>query len=146
MINHQIPIIQYLINPPPKVEQRKRPANRDCCLCGDRMYYYPELSTPKAPNEFRIMTYYCPNCTEDSDFPLIVKMQISEVPNPLRIVNLEIKHTKRKLEALKRCQRTRKRLAKKIEKEANEELEAGNLQRAEQIRKNMISNKHLSVG
>ena len=48
---------------------RTKRANRYCVDCGSRLVYYPRLSNPKAPNDYRVLVYACPDCSSDFDRP-----------------------------------------------------------------------------
>lgn len=65
---------------------------RYCVDCGSRLVYYPNLSNPKAPNEYRLLVYACPNCTKDFDKPtlLAIKREKSDGPlDTIRVIILE---------------------------------------------------------
>jgi len=59
--------------------------------------YYPRLSNPKAPNEFRILVYACPDCTVDFEKPKMFSIKRSQVEEPLETVEIEITQSQKKL-------------------------------------------------
>jgi len=69
---------------------KKSKVNRYCIDCSARLVYYPTLSNPKAPNEYRIMVYGCPDCTKDFDKPKLFAIQRNNVEDPLETVNVKI--------------------------------------------------------
>lgn len=72
-----------------------RRTNRYCIDCGARLVYYPRLSNPKAPNEYRILVYACPDCTESYEKPVLLSVQRNKVDDPLRTVSLTITQSKK---------------------------------------------------
>ena len=62
---------------------RTKRANRYCVDCGSRLVYYPRLSNPKAPNEYRVLVYACPDCSNDFDRPKMFSIKRNQVENPL---------------------------------------------------------------
>ena len=70
---------------------RTKRANRYCVDCGSRLVYYPRLSNPKAPNEYRVLVYACPDCSNDFDRPKMFSIKRNQVENPLETVEIEIK-------------------------------------------------------
>ena len=64
--------------------------NKYCIDCGARLVYYPRLSNPKAPNEFRIMVYGCMSCTKDDDKPKMLSLKRNQVDDPLSTVEVEV--------------------------------------------------------
>jgi hypothetical protein len=119
MIDCQIPLIQFSVNEPQKKKKIAK-VNKYCMDCGARLTYWAALSNPKAPNQHRVLTYSCVECTEISDIPHLIRVQRTETNDPIRIVNLEIKHAKKKLEVkvIPSSPKNRKKLAKKIKDEA----------------------------
>ena len=71
--------------------------NRYCVDCGSRLVYYPRLSNPKAPNEFRVLVYACPDCTIDFEKPKMFSIKRSQVEEPLETVEIEITQSQKKL-------------------------------------------------
>ncbi len=63
---------------------------RYCIDCGDQLVYYPQLSTPKSPNEFRVLTYACPKCTISFETPKLIMVQRTQSDDPLKAVRLQI--------------------------------------------------------
>jgi len=59
--------------------------------------YYPRLSNPKAPNEFRVLVYACPDCTIDFEKPKMFSIKRSQVEEPLETVEIEITQSQKKL-------------------------------------------------
>jgi len=59
--------------------------------------YYPRLSNPKAPNEFRVLVYACPDCTTDFEKPKMFSIKRSQVEEPLETVEIEITQSQKKL-------------------------------------------------
>jgi hypothetical protein len=59
--------------------------------------YYPRLSNPKAPNEFRVLVYACPDCTVDFEKPKMFSIKRSQVEEPLETVEIEITQSQKKL-------------------------------------------------
>ena len=76
------------------------------------------------------------NCTEDSDKPHLIRVSRNEVQDPLKVVNIEIKHAKKKFKPRALSPKTRKKLEKKYDEEIKAELDSGNIERAEKL-KNM---------
>ena len=64
--------------------------NRYCVDCGARLVYYPRLSNPKAPNEFRVLVYACPDCTKSFEKPTLFSIKRNKVDDPLRTIEVEI--------------------------------------------------------
>lgn len=58
--------------------------------CGGRLVYYPTLSNPKATNEYRILTYACPDCTKDFNKPKMITVQRNFDNDPIEAVRVEI--------------------------------------------------------
>ena len=75
---------------------RKKRVNRYCIDCGSRLIYYARLSNPKALNEYRVLVYGCPDCSEDFEKPKLfsIKRNISE--EPLETVEIEITQLRKK--------------------------------------------------
>lgn len=69
---------------------RTRRANRYCVDCGARLVYYARLSNPKAPNEYRVLVYACPDCTKDFEKPKMFSIRRNRVEDPLEAVEIEI--------------------------------------------------------
>lgn len=78
---------------------RTKRVNRYCPDCGGRLVYYPRLSNPKAPNEFRILVYACPDCTKDFEVPKIISIKRTNESDPIEAVEIEIKENRSMLEA-----------------------------------------------
>ena len=76
---------------------RTKSTNRYCVDCGSRLVYYPRLSNPKAPNEFRVLVYACPDCTVDFEKPKMFSIKRSQVEEPLETVEIEITQSQKKL-------------------------------------------------
>ena len=81
----------------PQWPETKR-ANRYCVDCGSRLVYYPRLSNPKAPNEYRTLVYACPDCSNDFDKPKMFSIKRNIVENPLETVEIEIKQIQKQLQ------------------------------------------------
>jgi DNA-directed RNA polymerase subunit RPC12/RpoP len=77
---------------------RTKRANRYCVDCGSRLVYYPRLSNPKAPNEYRVLVYACPDCSNDFDKPKMFSIKRNQVENPLETVEIEIKQVQKQLQ------------------------------------------------
>ena len=77
---------------------RIRRTNRYCVDCGARLVYYPRLSNPKAPNEYRVLVYACPDCSDDFDKPKMFSIQRNIVDEPLETVGIEIKQIQKQLQ------------------------------------------------
>lgn len=69
---------------------RTKRVNRYCVDCGARLVYYPRLSNPKAPNEYRILVYACPDCTDDFEKPKMISIRRSQAEDPLEAVEVSI--------------------------------------------------------
>ena len=54
------------------------------------LVYYPRLSNPKAPNEYRVLVYACPDCTDDFDRPKMFSIRRNKSEDPLDTVEVEI--------------------------------------------------------
>ncbi|WP_101478101.1 hypothetical protein [Candidatus Nitrosotalea bavarica] len=76
---------------------RTRRANRYCVDCGGRLVYYPRLSNPKAPNEYRVLVYACPDCTKDFDKPKMFSIKRNVVDEPIETVEIEIVQAREKI-------------------------------------------------
>ena len=76
---------------------RTKRTNRYCVDCGSRLVYYPRLSNPKAPNEFRVLVYACPDCTVDFEKPKMFSIKRSKVEELLETVEIEITQSQKKL-------------------------------------------------
>ena len=68
---------------------RTRRANRYCIDCGGRMTYYPRLSSPDVPNEYRVLVYACPDCTRKAGRPKMVAIRRRRAENPLAALEKE---------------------------------------------------------
>ena len=66
--------------------------------CGGRLVYYSTLSNPKAPNEYRILTYACPDCTDDFDKPKMFTVARNMEEDTLEVVRVEIYQVRKQLE------------------------------------------------
>ena len=77
---------------------RTKRVNRYCMDCGGRLVYYPHLSNPKAPNEYRILTYACPDCTDDFDKPKMFTVARNVEDDTLESVRVEIHQVRKQLE------------------------------------------------
>ena len=77
---------------------RTKRANRYCVDCGSRLVCYPRLSNPKAPNEYRVLVYACPDCSNDFDKPKMFSIKRNQVENPLETVEIEIKQVQKQLQ------------------------------------------------
>ncbi len=75
---------------------RIKRTNRYCVDCGARLVYYPRLSNPKAPNEYRTLVYSCPDCTDDFDKPKLFSIKRIQVEDPLETVEIEIVQLRKK--------------------------------------------------
>jgi len=53
---------------------RHKRTNKYCFFCGSRLQYQPTLSNPKAPNQHRILTYACPNCSDRLNKPVLLSI------------------------------------------------------------------------
>lgn len=71
---------------------------RFCVDCGSKLVYYPNLSNPKAPNEFRVLVYACPDCTKDFDKPKLISIKRNESEDPIETVRIDIVELKEKYE------------------------------------------------
>ena len=71
---------------------------RYCVDCGAKLVYYPNLSNPKAPNEYRVLVYACPECTISFEQPKLFSIHRNKVKDPLLTVQIEITqlHKKRR--------------------------------------------------
>ena len=69
-----------------------------CVDCGAKLVYYPNLSNPKAPNEYRVLVYACSECTISFEQPKLFSIHRNQVNDPLLTVQIEITqlHKKRK--------------------------------------------------
>ena len=74
----------------PRLMARTRRTNRYCVDCGARLVYYARLSNPKAPNEYRVLVYACPDCTKDFEKPKMFSIRRNQVEDPLETVEVEI--------------------------------------------------------
>jgi len=63
------------------------------------LVYYPRLSNPKAPNEYRVLVYACPDCTGDFDRPKMFSIKRNQVQDPLETVEIEITQIRKKLDS-----------------------------------------------
>jgi len=63
---------------------------RYCVDCSAKLVYYPSLSNPKAPNEYRILVYACPECTISFEQPKLFSIRRNKVNDPLLTVQIEI--------------------------------------------------------
>ncbi len=63
---------------------------RFCIDCGAQLACYPQLSTPRNPNEFRVLTYACPKCTEDFETPKLLMVQRTDDSDPLKACRIHI--------------------------------------------------------
>ena len=78
---------------------------RYCVDCGEKLVYYPNLSNPKAPNEFRILSYACPGCTKDFNKPKMITIERNVDDDPIDAIRVRIEEYKEKHEAsLKKSQ------------------------------------------
>ena len=77
---------------------RTRRTNRYCVDCGARLVYYPHLSNPKAPNEYRVLVYACPDCSDDFDKAKMFSIKRNIVDEPLETVGIEIKQIQKQLQ------------------------------------------------
>jgi len=77
---------------------RTKRANRYCVDCGSRLVYYPRLSNPKAPNEYRVLVYACPDWSNDFDRPKMFSIKRNQVENPLETIEIEIKQVQKQLQ------------------------------------------------
>ena len=144
MIIHNETILEFIAKPKPKVFNPRK-VQKFCHDCGSRLGFYPSLSNTKAENQFRVLTYVCMNCTEDSDKPHLIRVSRNEVQDPLKVVNIEIKHAKKKFKPRALSPKTRKKLEKKYDVEIKAELDSGNIERAEKL-KNMTVQNSLRFG
>ena len=78
---------------------RIKRTNRYCVDCGARLVYYPRLSNPKAPNEYRVLVYACPDCTRTYEKPKMFSIRRSQVEDPLETVEIEIVQERKKAKA-----------------------------------------------
>jgi CxxC motif-containing protein len=139
-------LLQMIFNPSAKPKVfNPRKVQKFCHDCGSRLGFYPSLSNTKAENQFRVLTYVCMNCTEDSDKPHLIRVSRNEVQDPLKVVNIEIKHAKKKFKPRALSPKTRKKLEKKYDEEIKAELDSGNIERAEKL-KNMTVQNSLRFG
>ena len=139
MLVYNPALLEYVAKPKEKTFNPKK-IQKFCHDCGSRLGYYPSLSNSKAENKHRVLTYVCMTCTEDSDKPVLIRVSRNEVQDPLKVVNLEIKHAKRrgpKPRAL--SPKTRKKIDKKIDAEITEELNSGNTERAQKLKDLQVS-------
>lgn len=75
--------------------------NRYCIDCGARLVYYPRLSNPKAPNDYRILVYSCPDCSDDFEKPKLISIRRNQVEDPLEAIEVEITQIHKKLNVKK---------------------------------------------
>ena len=75
---------------------RLRRTNRYCVDCGSRLVYYARLSNPKAPNEYRVLVYACPDCSKDFEKPKMFSIRRNQVEDPLETVEIEITQARKK--------------------------------------------------
>ena len=105
-----------IFNPKP-VKKKTSKVNKYCIDCGARLTYYGALSNPKAANEYRVLTYGCPDCTKDYEKPHLIRVQRSEVFDTMKVVELDIKHEKGTASGKPSSPANRKKLAKKRKEE-----------------------------
>lgn len=53
------------------------------------MTYYPRLSSPDVPNEYRVLVYACPDCTRKAGRPKMVAIRRRRAENPLAALEKE---------------------------------------------------------
>ncbi len=82
---------------------RTKRVNKYCIDCGSRLTYYANLSNPKAPNEHRVLTYGCIDCSTDWDKPKLFSIKRFEDEKTLEAVSVEIHQTRKKLNQEKIC-------------------------------------------
>ena len=87
---------------------RRKRVNRYCVDCGGRLVYYPRLSNPKVPNEFRILVYACPDCTKDFNIPKIISIRRTDIEDPIDAVEVDIKENRKILDSSKQIGRKKK--------------------------------------
>ena len=112
MIVLQENLLHMIFNPKP-VKKKTSKVNKYCIDCGARLTYYGALSNPKAANEYRVLTYGCP----DYEKPHLIRVQRSEVFDTMKVVELEIKHEKGTASGKASSPANRKKLAKKRKEE-----------------------------
>ena len=61
---------------------------RFCPDCGSRLVYNANLSNPKAPNEHRVLTYQCMNCTKTSEKPTLIAIKRSNSDDPIQTMKV----------------------------------------------------------
>lgn len=70
-----------------------------CFDCGSRLVYYATLSNTKAPNEHRILTYGCMQCSKESEKPKLISVKRNQADDPFDVVRLliveEMKYVKK---------------------------------------------------
>lgn len=70
---------------------------RYCPDCKARLVYYPNLSNSKAPNEYRLLVYACPNCSETMEKPKFIAIKRNKSEEPFETIRVtiieETKHT-----------------------------------------------------
>ena len=76
---------------------RTRRANRYCIDCGGRMTYYPRLSSPNVPNEYRVLVYACPDCTRKAGRPKMVAVRRRRAEDPLATLEKETDEERRRV-------------------------------------------------
>jgi DNA-directed RNA polymerase subunit RPC12/RpoP len=63
---------------------------RYCVDCGSRLVYYPNLSNPKAPNEYRLLVYTCMNCSEKNEKPTFIAIKRNKTEDPILAIKILI--------------------------------------------------------
>lgn len=77
---------------------RTKRVNRYCVDCGARLVYYPRLSNPKVPNEFRVLVYACPDCTKDFEKPKIFAIRRGDEKEPFEAIEIYIIENRKLME------------------------------------------------
>jgi len=52
----------------------------------------------KGSNEYRVLVYACPDCSNDFDRPKMFSIKRNQVENPLETVEIEIKQVQKQLQ------------------------------------------------
>ena len=60
------------------------------------MTYYPRLSSPDVPNEYRVLVYACPDCTRRAGRPKMFAIRRRRAGNPLAALEEETDRERRR--------------------------------------------------
>lgn len=61
------------------------------------MTYYPRLSSPNVPNEYRVLVYACPDCSKRTGRPKMVAIRRRRAENPLALLEEETDRERRRV-------------------------------------------------